>query len=58
MLFSARLKRTLSIILFLALLPACSIPRSNNSNTESAQPDGLIEEVVVAAPTAISQKKK
>jgi hypothetical protein len=55
MLFSARLKRTLSIILFLALLPACSIPRSNNSNTESAQPDGLIEEVVVAAPTVISQ---
>jgi len=55
MLFSARLKRTLSIILFLALLPACSILRSNNSNTDSAQPDGLIAEVVVAAPTAISQ---
>lgn len=55
MLFSARLKRTLSIILFLALLPACSILRSNNINTDSAQPDGLIAEVVVAAPTAISQ---
>jgi len=55
MLFSARLKRTLSIILFLALLPACSIPLSNNSKTESARPDEPIEEVVLVKPTAISQ---
>ena len=55
MLLGARLRRTISIILFILLLPACSIPFSNSSNTESSQPDGLIAEVVVDEPTAISQ---
>ena len=54
MLLTARTKRTLSLILFIVLLPACSIPLSYNSNPESAQPDEPIVEVVVGKPTAIS----
>ncbi len=54
MLIGARSRRTISLILLIFLLPACSIPLSNSSNTEYAQPDGLIEEVVVEKPTATS----
>ncbi len=52
---TTRYKRTLCVILFIVLLPACSIPLSNNSNTESAQPEESRVEVVISTPTAISQ---
>ncbi|MEE8121313.1 MAG: DUF3048 C-terminal domain-containing protein [Anaerolineales bacterium] len=55
MYLGARLRKTISLMLLIFLLPACSIPLSNSSNTESHQPDGLTEEVVVEEPTAISQ---
>ncbi len=51
---TTRYKRTLCVILFIVLLPACSIPLSNNSNTDSTRPDEPIVEVVVEKPTAIS----
>jgi len=54
MLLTARTKRTLSLILFIVLLPACSIQLSYNSNPESARPDEPIEEVVLVKPAAIS----
>jgi hypothetical protein len=54
MLLTARTKRTLSLILFIVLLPACSIPLSYNNNPESARPDEPIEEIVVVKPAAIS----
>ncbi len=52
MLFGARLKRTISLVLFIFLLPACSIPLSSSNNVESAQADGVIEDVMVEKPTA------
>jgi len=52
MLFGARFRRTISLILFIVLLPACSIPLSSSNNADSAQPDGVIEEVIVEKPTA------
>jgi hypothetical protein len=52
MLFGARSKRTISLILFIFLLPACSIPLSSSKNAESPQPDGPITEVVAEKPTA------
>ena len=55
MFWVARLIRTISLILIIVLLSACSIPLSNNSSEESPQPDGLIIEVVVENPTARSQ---
>ncbi|MCJ7566461.1 MAG: DUF3048 domain-containing protein [Anaerolineales bacterium] len=55
MFWVARLIRTISLILIVVLLSACSIPLSNNSSEESPQPDGLIIEVAVENPTAISQ---
>ena len=54
MLLTARTKRTLSLILFIVLLPACSIPLSYNNNPESARPDEPIEEIAVVKPAAIS----
>ncbi len=55
MLLGARYKRAIFLILIIILLPACSIPFSNSSNTESPQSDGLMAEVVVEKPTATSQ---
>ena len=52
MLLGARLRRIISLILFVFLLPACSIPLANSSNTEPPPPDGMVEEVVVEKPTA------
>lgn len=52
MLFGARLRRTISLILFIFLLPACSIPLSSSNNADSAQPEGVIEDVIVEKPTA------
>jgi len=40
--------------LFIVLLPACSIPLSDNSITDSTRPDEPIVEIVVEKPTAIS----
>ncbi len=51
---TTRYKRTLSVILFIVLLPACSIPLSDNSITDSTRPDEPIVEIVVEKPTAIS----
>ncbi len=50
----ARLRRTISLILFIFLLPACSTSLPNSS-AESFQANGLIKEVVVEKPTATSQ---
>ncbi len=58
MVLVTRLKRNsiiLTLILIIVLLPACSIPLSNSSNTESSQPDDPISEAVVEKPTEISQ---
>lgn len=52
MLFGARSKRTISVILFIFLLPACSIPLSSSNNADSAQPEGVIDEVVAEKATA------
>jgi len=54
MLFGVRLRRTISLILFVFLLPACSIPLSNSNNVESAQPEESIADAVVEKPTATS----
>ncbi len=52
MLLGARLRRTISLILFIFLLPACSIPLSNSSNSEPPPPDGIVvDEVVVEKHT-------
>ena len=55
MLFGARLRRTISLILFVFLLPACSIPLSSSNNAESAQPEGPIADAVVEKPAATVQ---
>jgi hypothetical protein len=54
MCLGARLRRTISLILFVFLLPACSIPLSNSNNAEFPLPDEPIAVVVAEKTTATS----